>query len=984
MPWIELNLVKDEDAWNRWRDPLQFSVQKVANAVTTRLAAIGVAKVFLCQIRGLVYLLLLVNSFGYGQLVCFAQLTEQSKKSEQDRPQTRSDETTMPAVFCRFDCDQISYTNSQRARQFAELTQLAISDLPGVVWVDRQVIDTAVDELERSAWNKSSTVSALQLGKIVSAEIGIIGHCKHDPAGGWRLWLELVDLKRADVLTDATIVLSKADNEKTTTGLSLLPIDETLCGQVAMAIRTMMPEALQSLRQRRKMASLAVLHFQNQSDSPRLDFLEQGFINGLLDWDRGSDRKVHVLHFPSTEDAVRESELLADGLADLNAGDRRPIDHFVWGSFREIDSAEVPFPEVRFAMTLQVWNGSDEVRKFRFESSIRERESLLQKIADSLESLELKPSRKPINHSLSERLALELLAHSIELNRVTHHNKRKNQVSRLQTQKLKLLGTAAFILPENKSIQRERILQAHFERESIDYATGIDPAARFLVRFNEYQDWKRFAGRFGHHVRFDYSHLGHRYSIENQRVYAIEESLLTELLPAFYDDHRSWFVKVPEDIPESQTKVWHRELLNQYATTLQLAMKENSDWRIRHFHHGRVHTVKTYIDNANLQTQLLALLTRRHSLLSEKQSPSNKVAKSNSQPSVEKSTKRTAPRKPFVPIAPWTEVPLRPIEIPRVTGRTVSGRIQEVSYHRERLWLQVGYDASRGGRGALFSVDVDGPHREVRKIAIRHDSLGAIVDVDRLSNELWVASPGFGVESLNPKSGQTTDLFTHRDGLPTETIGVFAKAGRLLYCGGGNRREGILGRYDLDSKAWSTIELPPGKRREPLPVTNIAASESRIAVLGGKDNHLIARDVDGAEWTDITERILSAYPKLSFAQKDRLDVYGIAIAQDLLYVASRKGLIGFNLRLNKIEFVQPTKFEISAMHLDGDYLWIGGYGSRLIRFDLASRTFDHRIKISRRYAGHPLSICRHEDRVWYAVQARDDMVVEVNVSSLGR
>jgi hypothetical protein len=134
---------------------------------------------------------------------------------------------------------------------------------------------------------------------------------------------------------------------------------------------------------------------------------------------------------------------------------------------------------------------------------------------------------------------------------------------------------------------------------------------------------------------------------------------------------------------------------------------------------------------------------------------------------------------------------------------------------------------------------------------------------------------------------------------------------------------------------------------------------------------------------DLSQRILAENPEFSFAQKTRLEIRGIAIVEDVLWVASNKGLIGYDFATDQVTFAIRTKFEVSAMHATGDYLWVGGHGSRLIRFDLSSRQFDRRVKIPRRYAGHPLSICADDHRVWYAVQAGHYRVLEIQVDGLG-
>lgn len=895
--------------------------------------------------------------FAVAVMIAFSLCGPSTKADSDEAGSASPTSSKLPAAFCRFHCDQVSYSNAARTQQLAELTEIALADLQVVRWVDRSQIEAALNEAELSAWNPSSAVAALRLGRIVSASIAVVGRTHLDPAHAWQLELEIIDVRRADVLESTTLPLSRSvrqvENETAAMRTSVpvaakVPVSEQHARQAAQWVTKQMPRAIQRLHQRQNLASIAVLHFDNRSDSSRLDYFERDLIDGFSRWEVGHDgpsdnnSAVHVLTFPATADAAAESELLADGLAYLERNEDRPIDHFVWGHYREIDSAEVSFPDVPIELNLVIWDGASTPKTIQIRRPTRQQSKLVEDAIAAVNKLDLKPSTKPIDPVSSTGLADDLLARAIELNRITHLNDRVEQVDRLQRQKLRFLGAAACIDPTNKAVHRERILQSYFRSHRWSFDDVKEQDDRFLVRLNELKDWKKFADRFGNEVRFDYSHLGYRnYSIHNQRLVAVEPWLVEELICALGDDARSWVLKAPDDVPESQIKRWQSEL-NEISV---LVPKKEPE------------TDKRNADVAADETK---------------------------SPTKTREKRPRKPRKPFVPIAPFVEVPLRSIELPRFP-EMFDKAIQSIFVARESIWVQTGGSVHYGSSAVLLRIDLRDPDRAVTKITGQHDALGAVMDVDPTdpNRGLWIASPGFGIESLDPTTGTTADLFAPRDGLPTQTITGFAKTGRRVYCIGGERREGAMGYFDLDSETWSEIELPMGSSGERNPVTQIAVTDSKIVALGGNGWKLIARDVAGSgEWLDLTQRILDEHPEFSFAQRTRLEVQDFAIVGSLLCVASNKGLIGYDLNTNQVSFAVPTKFQISAMHAASDCLWVGGHGSRLIRFNLSSRRFDHRVKIPRRYAGHPLSICADETRVWYAVQARDYQVLEIQVDGL--
>jgi len=119
-------------------------------------------------------------------------------------------------------------------------------------------------------------------------------------------------------------------------------------------------------------------------------------------------------------------------------------------------------------------------------------------------------------------------------------------------------------------------------------------------------------------------------------------------------------------------------------------------------------------------------------------------------------------------------------------------------------------------------------------------------------------------------------------------------------------------------------------------------------------------------WTDATPVILKHEPRMRGAQPGRYDIKAMEFAGGMLWIGGRhKGMVGFNPTTKQVEFSLMTRFEISALHAQDDFLWIAGSGSRLIRFNHKLRTFDHRIKYSRRWPGPPDTVFATADKVWW-------------------
>jgi ankyrin repeat protein len=256
-----------------------------------------------------------------------------------------------------FTTDDNSYQSMLAAENFAAATQAQLGEIAGMEWVERQQWQKAAQELKLTTLSRAGTANALRLGRWVKADWQVRGEFIRAEKEGRILRLEIIDLTRADVLTELTLKITGETNQP----LQLLTVDVTAC---TTALRQALTDATRRWEQVRARPTVAPLFFGNIGKSERLDFLESDLLN-VFQTVAAESNDIHVLRFPHSNEAAGEAEFALAGLVDTDPDAWSKLaDVFVWGSYSEENGDDLSPEQQSVDVTWFVWDGLNAPQKF--------------------------------------------------------------------------------------------------------------------------------------------------------------------------------------------------------------------------------------------------------------------------------------------------------------------------------------------------------------------------------------------------------------------------------------------------------------------------------------------------------------------------------------------------------------------------------------------------------------------------------------------
>ena len=233
-----------------------------------------------------------------------------------------------------------SYRDKLAAENFTAAMQAQLStEDDGVEWVERTEIAKAEEELNLQKFGFTDNAGAIRGGQWMKADVSVIGRFSHNDAGGRTLFLEFLDLDRADVLLDETFVLNAGTN-----GLLQNAFGEV--STVTTQFRSLLPKALEELKRARQQKKLTVLFLATRGvaeASMKQEFNEQ--LNAMTK----TNSSLRLVRFPRPADSVSEAKLAYSGMLDSRFKIENITDYFVWGTCTTIPSAN-------YDRTNKVWN----------------------------------------------------------------------------------------------------------------------------------------------------------------------------------------------------------------------------------------------------------------------------------------------------------------------------------------------------------------------------------------------------------------------------------------------------------------------------------------------------------------------------------------------------------------------------------------------------------------------------------------------------
>ena len=296
-----------------------------------------------------------------------------------------------------FSSDDNSYRSAQAAADFSALLQAKLANMGNGEWVERSQLQAAKNELGLTSGGHISPSTALHLGKFVKADLLVEGQFVFTAMQNRKLRIEVIDLDHADVLAEGTTPIHGTTNR---------PVEVSVedIEAVGKTIEDVFQRALERSAQIKTQTVIAPLFFANTSNSRRLDYFEPELQSALNE--SMSNHNLCVLQFPRAVAAANEAELVLAGLVgqDLAAW-QKVADVYVWGQYEEVRPNDFTFEETPVIFTLNLWDGSSEIRTV---------------------SETVKPSELP---HLKERLVQQVLAAAQSFKKQTVADNARRQVA---------------------------------------------------------------------------------------------------------------------------------------------------------------------------------------------------------------------------------------------------------------------------------------------------------------------------------------------------------------------------------------------------------------------------------------------------------------------------------------------------------------------------------------------------------------------------
>jgi len=942
--------------------------------------------------------------------------------------------TFAATAFCHFTTDDGSFLNAEAADSMAELVQIALQDQDDIQWVDRQDIDQVLEELVRQGLVTGDTAAPLQVGKWLRADLLIKGTFTASADNAWKIHLEIIELQRADILKQSEIVLEEQAPPK-------LEVSDRLVAQIAAQLRVMLPNAISKRDRATQQSLVAPLHFQNTHQNGRLDFFESE-LQQAFSTRNEQQNEYRYLQFPKTEDAIAEAVLSETGLTDVPENSQlRIANHYVWGEYSESNSSGVPFDQVTIEFSVSHWNGGDKHDQKTFRGTVGNRAELIAQIVAHVESITSDRRRTSIDDNARQQVARSFYERAmsrridtiqVDMRDASHATERWIRIWR---QAKRLLSLAVFFDPTNEDIRREFLL----ENVRTDLPQNALPGVSELWKLrDQYAFWSQYAMSFDLNYELPRANVfkerpgsttdnrlfyGHFAMARMEVTRKLLSGVATAIVEAVErgDDSDEQELEYRTDVPARVLRKWQAQLAPAFLSQLEVvaqhnveALKHQAFWLIY-----RMDFLPTSESKAKMLKLVWPVAARNPKFDGQKfrkaieqvyndlrtpevaEAMLNSAATGAPAKAEMRRVQKRSKAKPSLELEPLAETRSAPMEAFSVEKWWSLQEVTALTYAGNRLWCafegqRMDQDLTPGN--ALFSHDTRAAKWQTWKGVNRHETrVSCLLQVD---GHLWVSFVGDDICRMNLESGRT-HRFTSDEGVPSQELYDICQSGRTVFVGGGGASEGVLGSYDLRKNQWTQYELNSvvnhGKELPCPCIKKVAANENWVAAFAeyyGLISQIFVHDRTNMKAVIDAGRIIKkSHPEFShFGSSWRPRVAGMLWIDNLLWIATSRGILVFDPALQKVVYAQPIKYELTSMVLAGDHLWFGACPFRgngtlgatdehtsVLLFDVASKTWLAQIPVP--YPGHLNTICRYEDTLWIAPGKGKATVVAVDISS---
>jgi hypothetical protein len=280
--------------------------------------------------------------------------------------------TELRVALLNFTTDDQSYTSEVSTTKLTSLIAAELQSETGVVWVERGEIESIAKEHDLLVSGLGNS-SALKLGKWIKADILLTGKYFRNSHEGHMLYLEAIEVQRADVLASESIVIPGNFRDP-------ISINGTFTHEVSERFKKLLTQAIEKRNLNQNKKVVAPLFFKNIDPSPRLNSYEEDLLSSF-ERESLASSETHVIRFPRATTAQSENELVLLGLVDTDLQAWEKVaDTYVWGAFKELNPEDKSFEDVEIEVTINVWSGSGDPVQWVEKALVRDRAELSKKI----------------------------------------------------------------------------------------------------------------------------------------------------------------------------------------------------------------------------------------------------------------------------------------------------------------------------------------------------------------------------------------------------------------------------------------------------------------------------------------------------------------------------------------------------------------------------------------------------------------------------
>ncbi len=858
-----------------------------------------------------------------------------------------------------------SWPSIEAAEQFSALLQLR-PEVAKVPWVERAEIGKAERELNLQPGFTDPSAS-VRLGKWLRADLLVSGQFGLDEGEGRTLEIEVIDLRRADVLARRSLPVPSRLGEN----LEIAPDTIAAAGRLVFSA---LAEAEERLAATAGSIVLAPFDFHNVTrQTDRLNFVGDKLRDALGEV---KQKGLRVVRFPRADEASGEAELSVSGLVEDDADAWRKLaDVYMWGTYEEISPEGKDFDAVEVRVDLEIWNGTDPAAPMTGTFRVAEMDTALPRLAARIAKSVAESKRQEPGESARLEAARRLFARATEMQaeeRDLQESSRRT-IAWLQNWRRRagLLDIARFLAPADATIDREWMIERWNEEAffSKPYRDNWYPH-QFWGMWRQCEAWGRHVERFGFEAmgasgrdylfraklpRFGSTRRTEEQPLQDTFIYmAFQAATYLSYVVGGY----------PDPVPASLQVEWQDRFTREFVRRLQIVADQCPDQYSIRFSSYSNELEK--IQNPHLLAEAYAAIWKlsgsektfdtnfekiregiawaftsagRRAELEDFQqkyagpqigNPGYTLGQSDREARMEK-------------LAEYEEGLLRRSELlpgeRRATFREIKfedGKVSAVTHlcHRaDRIWLAARRDSPKENR--LWCYD---PATESAK-----PSANAFISDNQeftvlLADEagLWIGTEGSGVWRYDPET-KTVQKFTSKEGLATPNVTAAALGADTLFIGGG-ANTAAMGTMDLATGKWAVMETPDGSDGVEFAVpAALATSGGRLATVEGfqrfQKERLAIFDRATAKWHQPAGAHVGTVDSQSIIHFRK----PVLVGDDMgFWVGLGRNLTHFDHSSDSstLDLEEALGGGITAMADEGDFLWVAGSSDeRVGRFD---------------------------------------------------